>query len=90
MLAISEKVVIRANDLLTWLDDRIKWTWGLQASVSKKNCEPIKSISLKNTQIDFSEVDQEKGKTISINLYENMVVGIRKFTQVSSIVSTKL
>lgn len=61
MLAISEKVVIRANDLLTWLDDRIRWNWGLQASVSKKVCEPIKSVSLKNTQIDFSEVDQEKG-----------------------------
>lgn len=64
MLAISEKVVIRANDLLTWLDERIKWVWGLQASksISKKGCGPIKSASLKNTQIDFSEVDHEKCK----------------------------
>lgn len=62
VLAISDKVVIRANDLLTWLDYRIKWNWGLQASVSKKYCEPIKSVSLKNTQIDFTEVDQEKGE----------------------------
>lgn len=32
MLAISERVVIRADDLLNWCDDTINWTYGLRAN----------------------------------------------------------
>lgn len=96
MLAISERVVIRADDLLNWCDDTINWTYGLRAntlldpaiksesnaaaaaatdasaaaatladknesdqcfdSISKTNVR-----SLKNSKLDFSEVEKEKG-----------------------------
>lgn len=61
VLAISDKVVIRADDLVTWVDTSIVWSWGLQATSSKKNCDPMTSVSLKNSQIDFSDIEQEKG-----------------------------
>lgn len=61
-MAISDKVVIRADDLVTWIDNGIVWSWGLQATSSKKNCDPMTNVSLKNSQIDFIEVEQEKGK----------------------------
>lgn len=32
MLAISERVVIRADDLLNWCDDTINWSYGLRAN----------------------------------------------------------
>ncbi|XP_031622647.1 uncharacterized protein LOC116340337 [Contarinia nasturtii] len=32
VLAISERVVIRADDLLNWCDDTINWTYGLRAN----------------------------------------------------------
>lgn len=35
MLAISDKVVIRADDLLSWCDSSINWQWGLSATTKK-------------------------------------------------------
>lgn len=93
MLAISERVVIRANDLLNWCDDTINWTYGLRAntlldptikkekneksdsnldvahseSESEANFDGITSTnirSLKNSKLDFAEVEKEKGKNI--------------------------
>lgn len=32
VLAISERVVIRADDLLNWCDDTINWSYGLRAT----------------------------------------------------------
>lgn len=89
MLAISERVVIRADDLLNWCDDTINWTYGLRAntlldptiktesatdkcddnSVHNKNeSDPcFESIrSLKNSKLDFTEVEKEKGKLFFI------------------------
>lgn len=62
VLAISDKVVIRANDLLTWMDRGSNWTCGLQASSNKSSANDTASIpSLKNTLLDFSDVNYEKG-----------------------------
>lgn len=99
-MAISERVVIRADDLLNWCDDTINWTYGLRANTlldssiktestveknsrdnngldhhsighnsttesSDVNIEEITSTnirSLKNSKLDFEEVEKEKGK----------------------------
>lgn len=69
VLAISDKVVIRANDLLTWMDRGSNWTCGLQASSNKSSDTP--SIpSLKNTQLDFSDVNYEKGMSAMCFCYK--------------------
>lgn len=90
-MAISERVVIRADDLLNWCDDTINWTYGLRANTlldpaikneltDEKNNELTNNTamkiesdasldsmtstnirSLKNSKLDFSEVDKEKG-----------------------------
>lgn len=87
MLAISDKVVIRADDLLSWYDSSINWQWGLSAttkktadikretdagdrklvcteSESKSTCAAPFVRSLKNSHLDFTDIEQEKG-TIS-------------------------
>lgn len=91
MLAISDRVVIRADDLLNWCDDTINWTYGLRATTmaqpkpasdtkvttddDQKPNETIKNEnlsatehnlpsnvrSLRNSKLDFSEVEKEKG-----------------------------
>lgn len=88
VLAISERVVIRADDLLNWCDDTINWTYGLRAnklldpmikaetkahhtSHNSAECHDDVDIdeitstnirSLKNSKLDFDEVEKEKGK----------------------------
>lgn len=75
-------MVIRADDLLNWLDDSISWQWGLRANggygdsadnniktedkqrtTTNTNDEhpELAMRSLKHSQVDFSEVDAEKG-----------------------------
>lgn len=90
VLAISERVVIRADDLLNWCDDTINWTYGLRANTlldpaiknelteksdeltnntamkvesdaSLDNITSTNIRSLKNSKLDFDEVDKEKG-----------------------------
>lgn len=101
VLAISDKVVIRANDLLNWCDDTINWRWGLRATTMRNEapnthkCDSIVKSeamndnikiepdeieaktnateneketetpgvrSLKNSLLDFHDIDAEKGK----------------------------
>lgn len=88
VLAISERVVIRADDLLNWCDDTINWTYGLRANTlldpsikaetiahhishNSTECHDDVKIdeitstnirSLKNSKLDFDEVEKEKGK----------------------------
>lgn len=95
-MAIAERVVIKAGDLLNWCDNSINWTYGLRANTlltphvkdesktsnnehdsikiepnadKKENesqinnnilCSNIRS--LKNSKLDFSEIEREKGK----------------------------
>lgn len=92
-MAISDRVVIRADDLLNWFDDTINWTYGIRATTmtksptvkeeegSKEKSNPGKPSSdtiktecnnsvaelsphvrsLRNSKLDFSEVEKEKG-----------------------------
>lgn len=70
VLAISERVVIRADDLLNWCDDTISWTYGLRANTllnssmkTESTAETSTNIrSLKNSKMDFDEVEKEKGE----------------------------
>lgn len=69
MLAIADKVVIRADDLLTWIDHRQAWQWGLRAASCKTKGAGDELLdaaaadhvpTLKNTQLDFTDVNHEK------------------------------
>lgn len=65
MLAISDKVVIRADDLLTWMENT-EWQWGLAANSVREMPAPYDDTdlavpSLKGAQLDFSDVNGEKG-----------------------------
>lgn len=67
VLAISDKVVIRADDLLTWMDHGHEWQWGLRAdSVQSKpqaySEDDLNVASLKSTQLDFGDVNEEKSE----------------------------
>lgn len=61
VLAITEKVVLRVEDLLTWITEAADWSWGLSA-VYNQNTKlmPRPSLLSDNSAIDLSEVDQEK------------------------------
>lgn len=102
-MAIAERVVIKADDLLNWCDNSINWTYGLRANTlltphvkdesetrtneqdsikiesnADKNenesqinnnilCSNIRS--LKNSKLDFSEIEREKGKLLQNRPY---------------------
>lgn len=96
-MAIADRVVIRADDLLSWCDNTINWDYGISASdrlknTAEKTTNGSKSVigiqtvesaaiaaaavtnvnvdqilnsnirSLKNSKLDFSDVEKEKGK----------------------------
>lgn len=63
------RIVIKAEDLGSWLVEDLKWNWGLTASFHEKssvkmmssaNGIPVSSL-LSNTKLDLSEVEKEKG-----------------------------
>ncbi|XP_066248502.1 AT-rich interactive domain-containing protein 5B-like isoform X2 [Euwallacea similis] len=76
VLAISEKVVIRLEDLITWITVETEWNWGRLAKCE----EELKSVSIDSEQLalprkpagnsftlsentmDFSDVEQERDK----------------------------
>lgn len=66
VLAITEKVVIRLEDLLTWITDATDWNWGLSAvwnedSNGKKFTPPLRPQLLNDcTAIDLEDIDKEK------------------------------
>lgn len=77
-------MVIRADDLLTWIDHGQVWQWGLRAATVKpdeattnataaasqnassgdsgEEADNTHVPTLKNTQLDFTDVNTEKGK----------------------------
>ncbi|KAL4714738.1 hypothetical protein ACJJTC_002597, partial [Scirpophaga incertulas] len=63
VLAINDKVVVRAEDLLSWACDGEGWRWGLRA-VWRGACAPPPPADatqpLHHTKLDFSDVDREK------------------------------
>ncbi|CAG4958420.1 unnamed protein product [Colias eurytheme] len=63
VLAINDKVVLRAEDLLSWVCSGTGWRWGLRA-VWRGACappsEPKHTAPLHHTRLDFSDVEREK------------------------------
>lgn len=64
VLAIGEKVVVRASDLLSWVCAGEEWRWGLRA-VWRGACAPPAAAPrdthpLHRARLDFADVDTEK------------------------------
>ncbi|GBP64168.1 AT-rich interactive domain-containing protein 5B [Eumeta japonica] len=69
VVAINEKVVLRAEDLLSWLCSGEGWRWGLRA-VCRDTCAPpatpgagagaASTAPLHCSKLDFSDVEKEK------------------------------
>ncbi|XP_068625762.1 AT-rich interactive domain-containing protein 5B-like [Battus philenor] len=63
VLAINDKVVLRAEDLLSWVCEGSGWRWGLRA-VWRGACappaDPRRTSPLHHTKLDFSDVEREK------------------------------
>uniref|UniRef100_A0A182Y1R1 Uncharacterized protein n=1 Tax=Anopheles stephensi TaxID=30069 RepID=A0A182Y1R1_ANOST len=63
VLAISDKVILRAEDLLNWIDTEQEWSWGLLTLFdehSAKDCLGMTRHLSKNSSLDFGDVDKEK------------------------------
>lgn len=87
VLAISEKVVIRVEDLITWITAEAEWTWGRLAKSEQdlKNVEvePAKlappkrlnglSFVSSDTTLDFSDVENE---TKNLGKYIYLLINI--------------
>lgn len=67
---MADKVVIRAEDFVSWIVEDMQWNWGLLASYNDKATSPPKLISTSNglttntllssTRLDLSEIEKEK------------------------------
>lgn len=70
MLTISEKVVVRVHDLVTWLSPTLEWSWGREVSypptpTSSPESSPLRyeipqPQVLTDPGIDFSDVDKQQ------------------------------
>ncbi|CAG9853715.1 unnamed protein product [Phyllotreta striolata] len=75
VLAISEKVVIRVEDLITWITVEAEWTWGrlaksqqdvkpVENESSEDNMPPRKpagiSFTIHDNGLDYADVENEK------------------------------
>lgn len=73
-MAISEKVVIRVEDLITWITVEAEWTWGRMAKcehelkneeVEAANFAPPRSSNgtsfiIPDNSLDFTDVENER------------------------------
>lgn len=60
VVAISEAVVVRAEDLLSWVCGGAGWRWGLRA-VWRGACQPPPATApLHAARLDFADVEKEK------------------------------
>lgn len=74
VLAIAEKVVIKVEDLVTWITVDAEWTWGkltiYESDVKSPKGErptagggintPLTISSLTESSLDFSDVEKER------------------------------
>lgn len=65
VLAISEKVVLRVEDLVTWITLDAEWSWGRLAKCvdDLKECKDTDNdivSPLTEGSLDFSDVEKEK------------------------------
>lgn len=68
-MAIAEKVVLRLEDLVTWITVDAEWTWGRIAQCDKDDLEPKcfedekkKSSSIDSIEHSFDILEIEKEK----------------------------
>lgn len=69
-MAVTDKVVIRAEDFVSWIVEDLQWNWGLVACYNDKATSPPKLISTSNglttntllssTRLDLSDIEKEK------------------------------
>ncbi|OXU27406.1 hypothetical protein TSAR_003275 [Trichomalopsis sarcophagae] len=64
VLTISEKVVVRVHDLVTWLSPSLEWSWGREVSLpptpsSSPDSSPQPQI-LSDPGLDFSDVERHQ------------------------------
>ncbi|KAK9754747.1 hypothetical protein QE152_g1021 [Popillia japonica] len=63
VLAISEKVVLRVEDLITWITLDAEWTWGKlgKICIQDANEDEIRHfLSFSESSLDFSDVEKER------------------------------
>ncbi|XP_049821555.1 uncharacterized protein LOC109608673 isoform X2 [Aethina tumida] len=68
VLAISEKVVIRVEDLITWITVDAEWTWGrlakcqedIKAPIIEESVNTPVPVPLTESSLDFSDVEKER------------------------------
>ncbi|XP_032691074.1 uncharacterized protein LOC116853882 isoform X2 [Odontomachus brunneus] len=70
VLTISEKVVVRVHDLVTWLSPTLEWSWGREvyyptSPISSPETSPLRYEMpqpqvLTDPGIDFSDVDKQQ------------------------------
>lgn len=85
VLAISDRVVIRCEDLLTWLTEDASWSWGLPA-VWDKDCSGLSNgpptttrlQALSDTCMDFTDIEEEKFK-LDPSTWDNCGVVVLSF-----------
>lgn len=67
VLAIAEKVVLRVEDLVTWITIDAEWSWGRSGKWTSEVSEPtdeqtsdISPTLLSESSLDFSDIEKEK------------------------------
>lgn len=65
VLAISEKVVLRVEDLITWITVDAEWTWGRLGNNDSEvqppeNQEDEGKTQFRDCSLDLSDVEKEK------------------------------
>lgn len=79
VLTLSEKVVIRVHDLITWMSPSLEWTWGrevlhspIPAPPPENSHETMRPQILMDQVIDFSDIEKQQKE------YENNVCPVKK------------
>lgn len=63
VLAISDKVILRADDLLTWITTDLEWNWGLRTTYNKHSAKDSMITTRflsKHLSLNFEDIDKEK------------------------------
>lgn len=63
VLAISEKVVLKVEDLITWITLDTEWTWGRLGKTCIKDSDESDIgylLSFCESSLDFSDVEKER------------------------------
>ncbi|XP_059044827.1 AT-rich interactive domain-containing protein 5B-like [Achroia grisella] len=90
VLAINDKVVLRAEDLLSWVCVGDSWRWGLRA-VWKGSCappaDPRHTAPLHHTKLDFSDVEREKSTIVDADFPGVVVFSYPRYCRYRALLS---